>query len=197
MSFYLIGPLVTLIPLGLISSWAFKPYCDDGFLGISPTGFVVEGGKRGKKHGGDSIGRNNRAAVSGSPLAGKRTWHQRRTTPKGRCRRRQGKGKARRGPSCTSTSHQTIWRRGGRARTAAWRSAHQKPISMAPATCGSTTGNARDGAGTGSHSIHIRRARRCRCCSLSLSCCRQAPVSHLVVSLLAWTTKKRAETWLG
>ena len=37
MSFYLIGPLVTLIPLGSISSWAFKPYCDDGLLGISPT----------------------------------------------------------------------------------------------------------------------------------------------------------------
>jgi len=37
MGFYLIGPLVTLIPLGSISSWAFKPYCDDGFLGISPT----------------------------------------------------------------------------------------------------------------------------------------------------------------
>jgi hypothetical protein len=37
MGFYLIGPLVTLIPLGSISSWAFKPYCDDGLLGISPT----------------------------------------------------------------------------------------------------------------------------------------------------------------
>jgi hypothetical protein len=36
-SFYLIGPLVTLIPLGSISSWAFKLYCDDGLLGISPT----------------------------------------------------------------------------------------------------------------------------------------------------------------
>jgi hypothetical protein len=32
MGFYLIGPLVTLIPLGSISSWAFKPYCDDGLL---------------------------------------------------------------------------------------------------------------------------------------------------------------------
>jgi len=38
MGFYLIGPLVTLIPLGSISFWAFKPYCDDGLLGISPTG---------------------------------------------------------------------------------------------------------------------------------------------------------------
>jgi hypothetical protein len=37
MGFYLIGPLVTLIPLGSISSWAFKPYCDDGLLGISST----------------------------------------------------------------------------------------------------------------------------------------------------------------
>jgi len=37
MGFYLIGPLVTLILLGSISSWAFKPYCDDGLLGISPT----------------------------------------------------------------------------------------------------------------------------------------------------------------
>ena len=37
MGFYLIGPLVTLIPLGSISTWAFKPYCDDGLLGISPT----------------------------------------------------------------------------------------------------------------------------------------------------------------
>jgi len=37
MGFYLIGPLITLIPLGSISSWAFKPYCDDGLLGISPT----------------------------------------------------------------------------------------------------------------------------------------------------------------
>jgi hypothetical protein len=37
MGFYLIGPLVNLIPLGSISSWAFKPYCDDGLLGISPT----------------------------------------------------------------------------------------------------------------------------------------------------------------
>jgi hypothetical protein len=37
MGFYLIGPLVTLISLGSISSWAFKPYCDDGLLGISPT----------------------------------------------------------------------------------------------------------------------------------------------------------------
>jgi len=37
MGFYLIGPLVTLIPLGSISFWAFKPYCDDGLLGISPT----------------------------------------------------------------------------------------------------------------------------------------------------------------
>src|SRR6185437_10014798 len=37
MGFYLIGPLVTLIPLGLISTWAFKPYCDDGLLVISPT----------------------------------------------------------------------------------------------------------------------------------------------------------------
>ena len=37
MGFYLIGPLVTLIPLGSISSWATKPYCDDGLLGISPT----------------------------------------------------------------------------------------------------------------------------------------------------------------
>jgi hypothetical protein len=37
MGFYLIGPLVTLIPLGSISSWAFKLYCDDGLLGISPT----------------------------------------------------------------------------------------------------------------------------------------------------------------
>lgn len=27
MGFYLIGPLVTLIPLGSISSWAFKPGC--------------------------------------------------------------------------------------------------------------------------------------------------------------------------
>jgi hypothetical protein len=37
MGFYLIGPLITLIPLGSISSWAFKPYCDDGLLGIKPT----------------------------------------------------------------------------------------------------------------------------------------------------------------
>ena len=37
MGFYPIGPLVTLIPLGSISSWTFKPYCDDGLLGISPT----------------------------------------------------------------------------------------------------------------------------------------------------------------
>ena len=37
MGFYLIGPLVTLIPLESISFWAFKPYCDDGLLGISPT----------------------------------------------------------------------------------------------------------------------------------------------------------------
>ncbi|KAG2560943.1 hypothetical protein PVAP13_8KG110802 [Panicum virgatum] len=37
MGFYLIGTLVTLIPLGSISSWAFKPYCDDELLGISPT----------------------------------------------------------------------------------------------------------------------------------------------------------------
>ena len=37
MGFYLIGPLVTLIYLGSISSWAFKSYCDDGLLGISPT----------------------------------------------------------------------------------------------------------------------------------------------------------------
>jgi hypothetical protein len=37
MGFYLIDPLVTLIPLGSISSWAFKPYFDDGLLGISPT----------------------------------------------------------------------------------------------------------------------------------------------------------------
>jgi hypothetical protein len=38
MGFYLICPLVTLIHLGSISSWAFKPYCDDdGLLGISPT----------------------------------------------------------------------------------------------------------------------------------------------------------------
>jgi hypothetical protein len=37
MGFYLIGPLATLIPLGSISSQAFKPYCDDGLLGISPT----------------------------------------------------------------------------------------------------------------------------------------------------------------
>ena len=37
MGFYLIGPLVILIPLGSISSWAFQPYCDDGLLGISPT----------------------------------------------------------------------------------------------------------------------------------------------------------------
>ena len=37
MGFYLIGSLVTLIPLGSISTWAFKPYCDDGLLGISPT----------------------------------------------------------------------------------------------------------------------------------------------------------------
>jgi hypothetical protein len=37
MGFYLIGPLVTLISLGSISSWAFKLYCDDGLLGISPT----------------------------------------------------------------------------------------------------------------------------------------------------------------
>ena len=29
MGFYLIGPLVTIIPLGSISSWAFKPYCDE------------------------------------------------------------------------------------------------------------------------------------------------------------------------
>jgi hypothetical protein len=37
MSFYLIGQLVTLVPLGSISSWTFKPYCDDVLLGISPT----------------------------------------------------------------------------------------------------------------------------------------------------------------
>jgi hypothetical protein len=37
MGFYLIGPLVTLIPLESISSWAIKLYCDDGLLGISPT----------------------------------------------------------------------------------------------------------------------------------------------------------------
>ena len=37
MRFYLIGTLVTLIPLGSLFSWAFKPYCDDGLLGISPT----------------------------------------------------------------------------------------------------------------------------------------------------------------
>jgi hypothetical protein len=37
MGFYLIGPLVTLIPFGSISSWAFKPYCDDRLWGISPT----------------------------------------------------------------------------------------------------------------------------------------------------------------
>jgi len=37
MGFYLIGPLVTLIPLGSIFSWAFKPYCDDELLDISPT----------------------------------------------------------------------------------------------------------------------------------------------------------------
>jgi len=37
MGFYLIGPLINLIPLGSISSWAFKPYCDDRLLGISPT----------------------------------------------------------------------------------------------------------------------------------------------------------------
>jgi hypothetical protein len=37
MGFYLIGPLVILILLGSISSWDFKPYCDDGLLGISPT----------------------------------------------------------------------------------------------------------------------------------------------------------------
>jgi len=30
MGFYLIGPLVTLIPLRSISSWAYKSYCDDG-----------------------------------------------------------------------------------------------------------------------------------------------------------------------
>ena len=41
MGFYLIGPLVTLIPLGSISFWAFKPYCDDGFLGISPTAITA------------------------------------------------------------------------------------------------------------------------------------------------------------
>ena len=40
MGFYLIGPLVTLIPLGSISSWAFKPYCDDGLLGISPLTYI-------------------------------------------------------------------------------------------------------------------------------------------------------------
>jgi hypothetical protein len=40
MGFYLIGLLVTLIPLGSISSWAFKPYYDDGLLGISPTYYV-------------------------------------------------------------------------------------------------------------------------------------------------------------
>jgi hypothetical protein len=40
MGFYLIGPLVTLIPLGSISSWDFKPYCDDELLGISPTAEV-------------------------------------------------------------------------------------------------------------------------------------------------------------
>jgi len=37
MGFYLIGPLVTLIPLGSISSSTFKPYSDEGLLGISPT----------------------------------------------------------------------------------------------------------------------------------------------------------------
>jgi hypothetical protein len=37
MGFYLISPLVTLIPLGSISSWIFKPYCDNGLLDISPT----------------------------------------------------------------------------------------------------------------------------------------------------------------
>ena len=37
MGFYLIVPLVTLIPLGSIFSSAFKPYYDDGLLGISPT----------------------------------------------------------------------------------------------------------------------------------------------------------------
>jgi hypothetical protein len=37
MGFYLIGLLVTLIPLVSISSWAFKPYCDDGLLAISPA----------------------------------------------------------------------------------------------------------------------------------------------------------------
>ena len=41
MGFYLIGPLVTLIPLGSISFWAFKPYCDDGLLGISPTNYWI------------------------------------------------------------------------------------------------------------------------------------------------------------
>ena len=37
MGFYLIAPLVTLISLGSISSWVFKPYCDDELLCISPT----------------------------------------------------------------------------------------------------------------------------------------------------------------
>jgi hypothetical protein len=37
MDFYLIRPLVTLIPLGSIFFWAFKPYCDDGLLDILPT----------------------------------------------------------------------------------------------------------------------------------------------------------------
>jgi hypothetical protein len=43
MGFYLIGPLITLISLGSISSWAFKPYCDDGLLGISPTATMAMG----------------------------------------------------------------------------------------------------------------------------------------------------------
>ena len=30
-------PISNPNPLGSISSWAFKPYCDDGLLGISPT----------------------------------------------------------------------------------------------------------------------------------------------------------------
>jgi hypothetical protein len=37
MGFYLLDPLVILILLGSISSWAFKPYYDDGLLDISPT----------------------------------------------------------------------------------------------------------------------------------------------------------------
>ena len=47
MGLYLIGPLVTLIPLGSISFWVFKLYCDDGLLGISPTVSPLRVGREG------------------------------------------------------------------------------------------------------------------------------------------------------